>query len=182
MSSLDRLFVSLRTERLTLEPIRQDHAAEMHRILNDARLYRYMASEIPPSLRWLQDRYRALESGWSPDHAECWLNWIVVRDGTPIGYVQATIPAGDDYATLGWSIGSRWQGHGFAREAVRAMCAHLLAAGIGELRATIDARNSRSSALAERVGFRRVRSRPSDEILDGVRWEDADYVLRSPPP
>ena len=172
------LFVTLSTARIRLEPIREHHAPGMHDVLIDASLYRYMLSEVPPDVAWLRERYRSLEAGWSPDRTQRWLNWVVVERGTPIGYVQATVASGGGYATLGWTIGSRWQGRGFAREAVQAVCAHLLSAGVGELRATIDARNDRSIGVAERVGFRRVDTRRSDDVIDGVRGIDHDYVLR----
>ena len=175
------LFVPLSTARLALEPVREEHASAMQDVLADASLYRYMLSEVPPNLTWLQARYRALASGWSPDGNERWLNWIVLRNRAPVGYVQATAPTGGAFATMGWTIGTAAQGRGLGREAVQAVCGHLLDAGIAELRATIDARNTRSISLAECLGFRCVRTRLSDDVLDGAQWLDHDYVLRIAP-
>jgi RimJ/RimL family protein N-acetyltransferase len=183
LSPASLLFVAIRTTRLILEPITEDHAEVMFRLLDDPSLYRYMPSEIPPSLAWLRERYRVLSRGVSPDASQLWLNWIVsrVEDRIPIGYVQATIPLSLDHALMGWTIGRAAQGHGYARESVRAVCSHLMRNGVAEIRATIDVRNAPSIALAESVGFVREATAISDDVLDGVRGSDHHYILRALP-
>jgi RimJ/RimL family protein N-acetyltransferase len=174
------LFVAIRTARLLLEPMTEEHAAGMFLVLDDPALYRYMPSEIPTSLTWLRERYRLLSRGLSPDASQLWLNWIVSRrdDHVPIGYVQATIPLSLDHALMGWTIGRASQGHGYARESVRAICSHLLRNGVAEVRATIDVRNAPSIALAESIGFVRRATMISEDVLDGVRGSDHHYILR----
>jgi RimJ/RimL family protein N-acetyltransferase len=183
LSPASLLFVAIRTTRLILEPITEDHAEVMFRLLDDPSLYRYMPSEIPPSVAWLRERYRVLSRGVSPDASQLWLNWIVsrVEDRIPIGYVQATIPLSLDHALMGWTIGRAAQGHGYARESVRAVCSHLMRNGVAEIRATIDVRNAPSIALAESVGFVREATAISDDVLDGVRGSDHHYILRALP-
>ena len=177
------LFVAIRTARLLLEPITERHAEGMFLVLNDPSLYRYMPSELPTSLAWLRERYRVLSLGVSPDCSQLWLNWIVSRleDRTPIGYVQATIPPEPRHALMGWTIGRTAQGHGYARESVRAVCTHLMRNGVVEVRATIDARNAPSISVAQSVGFVREATAISEDVLDGVRGTDHQYVLRAPP-
>lgn len=176
-------FIEIRTARLLLEPITEGHAEGMFRVLDDPSLYRYMRSEIPTSLPWLRERYRALSLGASPDASQLWLNWIVSRleDRTPIGYVQATIPLSLGHALMGWTIGRAAQRLGYARESVRAVCSHLMRNGVAEVRATIDARNAPSISVAQSVGFVREATAISEDVLDGVRGTDHHYVLRSPP-
>ncbi|MFY9860010.1 MAG: GNAT family N-acetyltransferase [Candidatus Cybelea sp.] len=184
MSSPARLpFIVIRTARLLLEPITEGHAEGMFHVLDDPSLYRYMPSEIPTSRAWLRERYRALSLGVSPDASQLWLNWIVSRleDRTPIGYVQATVPLSLVHALMGWTIGRATQGHGYARESVRAVCGHLLRNGVAEVRATIDVRNGPSISVAESVGFFRETTATSEDVLDGVRGTDHHYVLRTLP-
>ncbi|MFY9663090.1 MAG: GNAT family N-acetyltransferase [Candidatus Cybelea sp.] len=175
------LFVAIRTARLFLEPIAERHAEGMFRVLDDPSLYRYMPSEIPTSLAWLRERYRVLSQGVSPDKSQLWLNWIVSRrqDRTPIGSVQATIPLGLGHALMGWTIARAAQGHGYAREAVAAVCSHLIRNGVIELRATIDVRNEPSISVAQSAGFAHEATAISEDVLDGVRGTDHHYVLRA---
>jgi [ribosomal protein S5]-alanine N-acetyltransferase len=174
-------FVAIRTSRLLLEPVSDEHAEGMFGVLDDPSLYRYMASEIPPSLAWLSERYRVLSKGLSPDGSELWLNWIVSRkeDRSSVGYVQATVPLSLEYALMGWTIARAAQGQGYAREAVRAVNSHLMSNGIAEIRATIDVRNASSLSLAESLGFVREGTARSEDVLDGVRGTDHHYVLRA---
>jgi RimJ/RimL family protein N-acetyltransferase len=179
-SPVSLLFVALRTDRLVLEPVTESHAEGMLRVLNDPSLYRYMRNEVPTSLAWLREHYRALSAGVSPDASELWLNWIIapIENRAPAGYVQATIPRNLDQALMGWTIGRASQGHGYAREAVSAVCSHLMLGGVSELRATVDVRNAPSISVAEGVGFVCEGAVRSEDVLDGVRGTDYRYVLR----
>jgi [ribosomal protein S5]-alanine N-acetyltransferase len=176
-------FIVIRTARLLLEPITEGHAEGMFRVLDDPSLYRYMLSEIPTSLARLRKRYGLLSLGVSPDASQLWLNWVVSRleDRTAIGYVQATIPVSLAYALMGWTIGRVAQRRGYARESVRAVCSHLMRNGVAEVRATIDVRNAPSISVAESVGFVREATAMSEDVLDGVRGTDHQYVLRTLP-
>jgi RimJ/RimL family protein N-acetyltransferase len=175
-----QLFVPLRSARLTLERIGPHHADAMFDILNDASLYRYMRSEVPESRATLRARYAELELAASPDGSEAWLNWIVIdAKGRALGYVQATVTSDRTEATLGWTIGTRFRGSGYGREAVATMCEHLLAAGVQRLRAVIDVRNEASIHLAEALGFARTATVVSDDVLDGVRGNDYIFVRGS---
>ena len=176
------LFVPLATERLLLEPIRADHADGMYEGLREPSLYAYQTDEPPRDLASLRERYARLATGHSLDELAHWLNWIVVvRDGGACaGYVQATVEKGLQSAEIGYLVLPAQQRRGFGGEAVGAMVRHLFAAGVGKLRAVVDERNAASNALIERAGFARVRTRRSDDVIDGVRWLDHEYELRAP--
>ncbi|HSC98176.1 MAG TPA: GNAT family N-acetyltransferase, partial [Casimicrobiaceae bacterium] len=63
----------------------------MFTLLQDPALYRY-ENEAPPSLEWLEERFRRLETRRSADGNEQWLNWVVrLRGSSLIGFVQATL-------------------------------------------------------------------------------------------
>lgn len=142
----------IRTARLVLEPLTAAHAPAMFEILSDPALYTYLDFPPPPSLEHLQRVYARLETRRSPDGTEEWLNWIVVRDGAPIGFVQATIYA-DRSANVAYVVGSGHWGQGYAIEAVTAMLAELDGC---KFFATVDVGNVRSIRLLERLGFQHV--------------------------
>jgi len=142
----------IRTARLLLEPLTVAHAPAMFALLSDPAIYTYLDYGPPASLEHVQRVYAQLETRRSPDGSEEWLNWIVVRDGVPIGVVQATIYP-DRSANVAYILGSAHWGCGYAFEAVEAMLAELDGC---RLFATVDERNARSIRLLERLGFRHV--------------------------
>jgi Acetyltransferase (GNAT) domain len=108
------------TQRLTLEPLRPEHATELAPLLDDADLHRYIGGH-PATPDELRRRYALQAVGHSPDGREGWLNWIA-RDrasGAAVGTVQATLSRGSDglSAELAWVIATRHQQRGYAREA-----------------------------------------------------------------
>jgi ribosomal-protein-alanine N-acetyltransferase len=176
------LFAPLETERLLLEPIRADHADGMFEGLRDPSLYAYQTDEPPSDLASLRERYERLASARSPDGRFHWLNWIVVRrdGGGTAGYVQATVREDRSSAEIGYLILVAHQRRDFASESVAAVVRHLFRAGVDEVHAVVDVRNRASIALIERLGFTRTKTRESDDVIDGVRWFDHEYVRRRP--
>lgn len=146
---------TLTTARLELQPLVVAHADAMFSVLSDATLYRHLDSAPHPSVEHTRDVYARLEARQSPDGLQRWLNWVVVPHGrSPIGFVQATIPAGRT-AWLAYLVSAGEWGRGYATEAVVAMKAHLADAyGIERFLATVEADHARSIALLFRVGLR----------------------------
>jgi RimJ/RimL family protein N-acetyltransferase len=142
---------SIRTARLTLQPLDLRHAAEMVDVLADAALYEFTGGEAP-DLDALQARYRAQVDG-SPDPDEIWCNWIVRRseDQEAVGFVQATVSG--SAADVAWLIGVDHQGQGFATEAAGAMCAWLVENGVSRLTAHIHPRHVASERVALAIGL-----------------------------
>lgn len=174
----------LHTARLTLEPLREAHAAEMFDGLRDPALYRYLTDRPPPSVEALAARYRSTAPGRSADGADLWCNWIIRRDldRRCLGTVQATmtdIAAGPDEALIGYMILPAFWRQGVGSEAVDAMLACLF----GDYRcrqaqAMVDARNRPSLALLSRLGFSVAGRAPAEDgdgeelelALDGRCW------------
>lgn len=139
----------------------------MTRVLSAPQLYRYTGGE-PPTHTELVQRYTVQSRGHSADGSEEWLNFIVTLgpDAEPIGYVQATIPAGGEPTLVAWVIGQPWQGRGYAAQAAKLLLKHLAERGIGEVAAHIHPQNQPSNRLAERLGLS-----PTEITVDGeVRW------------
>ena len=60
-----------------------------------------------------------------------------------------------DRAELGFTLARRYQGHGYATEAVRCVLDRVFGTGVHAVTAEFDPRNLASARLLERVGFRR---------------------------
>lgn len=142
--------------RLTLTPLRAADADAMAGVLGDPAMYEFTGGQ-PPTPADLRRRYELLERGTSPDHTEGWLNWIVrLADATPVGVVQATVPADLGRAELAWEIGTAWQRRGVASEAAMGMVAWLFARGVWAVEAAIAPGHAASEAVARRVGLVRT--------------------------
>jgi len=168
----------LQTARLSLEPLRIDHAEEMAPLLDDARLFGFIGGG-PCTLDELRERYRRQVAGWSHDRQERWLNWIL-RDrdsGQAIGTTQATMTVDGDafIGKIAWIVASRHQGRGYACEAAAAMAAWLREQGARILFAEIHPKHDASMGVARRLGLK-----PGEQILDSgeIRWARRDQILR----
>ena len=156
------------TERLALYPLSLADAEEMAIVLADPALHEYTGGQ-PATLEELRDRYAAWVKG-SGSSDELWLNWIVRRgaDDIAIGTVQATVidPETAPTALVAWTIGSQWQGNGYAGEAAVALARWLVARGAASVVAHVHPDHRASAGVAARAGLR-----PTNVIVDGeVEW------------
>ncbi len=145
----------IRTQRLRLEDLAARHARHLFAGLRDPGIYRYIDEQPPPSLRWLESRYRRLETRRSPDGRQRWLNWAVwfAPSRRYAGYVQATVRT-DGVVNIAYVLLPEFRGKSVGAEAVDAMLRFIREAyGAVEFEARIDERNVRSIALVKRLGF-----------------------------
>ena len=159
----------IRSDRLTLEPLRVEHAAETQALLDDSTLHHYTGGQ-PLTLAELTDRYQALSAEISPDKREMWLNWVLRYQDSTIGYVQATVWCErPDVADIAWVVAAEWQNNGFATEATKAMTTWLAGKGVSTFHADIHPEHQASIGVAKALGMH-----PTQEIVDGeVRWSCA---------
>lgn len=152
---------ALRTARLTLLPLRVEHAEEMAVVLADPALHAF-TGDAPLPVAELRARYQRQVAG-SPDPAEAWGNWVIRLDaeGALTGYVQATATA--DQAEIAWVVGTPWQRRGIAKEAAQG----LVAALTGTVLAHIHPDHRASEEVAAAAGLA-----PTEQWQDGERrWE-----------
>jgi RimJ/RimL family protein N-acetyltransferase len=158
----------IETARLTLEPLRVEHAGEMADVLADPGLYRYVGG-APPSAAQLEARYARQVVGRSPDERHGWLNWTVrERAGAAVGTVQATLTVidGQTEAEIAWVIGSAYQRRGYATEAAGAMVQWLRSRAATTIVAHIHPDHQASMAVARHLGLG-----ATDSIVGGeTRW------------
>ncbi|KJY35466.1 acetyltransferase [Streptomyces sp. NRRL S-444] len=163
----------LTTPRLSLEPLRTEHASEAFPLFDDARLHTWTGGE-PSSLEELRARYARQAAGRSPDGSQGWLNWMLRRteDGLLVGTVQATLYRTGDggvEASLAWVTGVEHQGKGYAREGALAMAAWLRTREVSALAASIHPDHAASAGVARALGLT-----ASGTLVDGeTRWSSS---------
>lgn len=160
------------TARLTVEPLRVEHAGEMTGVLADPRLYEYVGG-TPPSAAQLETRYALQVVGRSPDGRHGWLNWIVREraTGAAVGTVQATLAIidGQTEAEIAWVIGAAYQERGYATEAATAMVEWLRGHATNTIVAHIHPNHAASMGVARHLGL------TATEVIEGgeTRWVSA---------
>ena len=138
---------------LCLEPQVAGHAPEMFEVLGDPAIYEF-ENEPPPSLEWLERRYRQLETRRSPDGSERWLNWVIrLPSGRLAGYVQATVLR-ESTAFIAYELASPFWRQGIGSAAVTAVLQDLVSTyEVHTCLAVFKARNFRSESLLRPLGF-----------------------------
>ncbi|MEQ8898837.1 MAG: GNAT family N-acetyltransferase [Roseovarius sp.] len=103
--------------------------------------------------------------------------WAVTdrATGTLLGFVQLGAEPGDLEPELGWIVSAEAEGKGIAHEAAEAVRAHALGAfALPSLVSYIDARNTRSCTLADRLGARRD---PAAEAAIAGLQDDGEHCV-----
>jgi RimJ/RimL family protein N-acetyltransferase len=165
-----------RTDRLDLEPLTADHAAELAPVLDDAALHEFIGGAPLPAAA-LARRYARLAVRRSPEGHQLWGNWVMrVRDtGNAVGTVQVTMPAGGTAAgpaEVAWVVGVQAQGRGYAKEVACGLVAMLREAG-WTIAAHIHPAHLASQRVARAAGLS-----PTEEVQDGeVRWVTTPTAL-----
>ncbi len=167
----------IRTDRLTLLPLRVEHAEEMAAVLSDPALHAFIGG-APDTAEALRARYERWTAG-SLNAAESWCNWVIQLDDTDTdtdadaarltGTVQATVTTDERGTTaeIAWVVGTPWQGRGIATEAARALVTWLRHQGAHTITAHIHPDHLASAAVATAAGLTRT-----DHWHDGeLKWQ-----------
>ncbi|HEY9373350.1 GNAT family N-acetyltransferase [Streptomyces sp.] len=169
---------AMETGRLSLVPLRVEHADEMAEVLADPAVHAFIGG-APHSPQALQARYERLVAG-SPDPSQTWCNWVIqLREEKCLtGTVQATITtaeSGGCAAEIAWVVGTPWQGNGIATEAARGLVAWLQEQEVQVICAHIHPDHQASGAVAAAAGLA-----PTGHWHDGeIRWEPPAAQSRS---
>lgn len=168
----------IETPRLSIRPVRGEHASIMTDVLSAPALYEFLEQD-PPTRSYLERQYTLLESGLSPDGREHWLTWILFKreDGRPIGYIQATVREPESAHVAYVITPSHWR-KGYAREALVGMlnCVFSRYAVMTAI-AEMDTRNRPSIGLVESLGFEHVRTEHDAAHFKGSASHEHVYQL-----
>lgn len=146
-------FEPIRTDRLVLRFYRSDDADNLLHYYGRAEVSRYLLNE-PWALDDAREAVRARVS--RRDLAAGAIALVVEYEGRVIGDVAAWLVEGTEHtAELGWVFSPEFSGQGFAAEAVTALVDLVFSEPrVHRVIAQMDARNSGSARLAQRIGMR----------------------------
>jgi RimJ/RimL family protein N-acetyltransferase len=121
--------------------------------------------DLPPeSVGELEQRFERLERELSPECDDTCYGWIIRRDGTPAGLLQATCNNGRQ-AFIGYEVFAPFRRQGVAKAAVSAVLGFLgRATATQQVIAYVDTRNEASINLLLSLGFSRRR------LIKGADW------------
>lgn len=100
---------------------------------------------------------------------------------TPLGDIGLQISEQNrEEADIGYTIVPQAQGHGFASEALQAVCEYaFIRAGVKAINAYVLADNGGSVRVLEKAGFVRTQVLEKAYEIDGMRYDDWVYRLES---
>jgi 8-oxo-dGTP diphosphatase len=164
-------FEALRTDRLTIRPLRAEDAAALHRLVNDWDVAKTLARVPFPYPRDLADEWIAstqaqMEEGRAWHLAVTGLG--AAGEEALLGCVGLTLDGEGRTAELGYWVGRKSWGQGFGPEAAGRVARWALAnLDIDKLVASALVENERSQAVLRRIGFRRVGQGERDFLCRG---------------
>jgi [ribosomal protein S5]-alanine N-acetyltransferase len=163
------------TARLRLEPIEPKHAEDLLRLFQDPAVAEWYGE-------WTLDKARheatRIAGAWETTGVHKWIAYdrgtgeLVGRGGLSRAHI-----AGRDRLEIGWVLHRKFWGHGYATEIGRAGLAFAFEElDADEVVSYTEARNTRSRAVMERLGFRYIQ----DFTPEGDDEPFAFYVLSRP--
>lgn len=175
----DVSFTELSGRRVVLRRFRPEDVAEFVAYRSRAEVARYQGWDAPYPLEE-GERFIAQIMTAHPDTPGEWFQFAVVlrATGQLVGDC-AVMPRADDpsQCEIGFTIAPRYQGRGYATEAVRLLVGYLFARGKHRVTACCDARNTASAAVLERLAMRREGHLRQNTWAKGEWTDDLLYAL-----
>lgn len=160
----------INTERLVLRRMRETDVPALFAIMSDAETMRYWSTlpHATPEVTaaFVADTTAAVASGKADD-------FVITLNGSVIG--KAGLWQGYE---LGVLLDRRHWGHGYAKEALRAVIDRAFAEGVQQIKADVDPRNQASLRLLGQLGFAKTGEAKATFQL-GKDWVDSVYLSLS---
>jgi ribosomal-protein-alanine N-acetyltransferase len=137
----------IKTERLLLRPMEESDAEDVFLWAHSPEVTKYLFY-LPN--RTIEDTKRLVANWVRRRRNE---SWVLVLDGHAIGELEHIKDLPDRGAELGYESKEEVWGHGYMKEAMKAVIRYLLDSGYDYLFAETDSRNERSSRLLLSLGF-----------------------------
>jgi RimJ/RimL family protein N-acetyltransferase len=168
---------TLTTERLLLRPFRDDDLDAYAEICADAEVMRYLGEARPLSRAEAWRQMAFFLGHWQLRGFGFWA-LEEKASGTLIGRAGLQNPEGWPGFEAGWTLGRPYWGHGYATEAAREM----LRLGFDELGlhrivGRLDARNTASARVLEKLGMRREARLVDSERVKGEWATELVYAM-----
>jgi RimJ/RimL family protein N-acetyltransferase len=175
----DVSFTELPGRRVVVRRFGPQDVAEFVAYRSEAEVARYQSWDAPyPPEEG--ERFVAQLMTAHPDTPGEWFQFAVAlrATGQLIGDCAAMVRADDpSQCEIGFTIAPRYQGRGYATEAVRLLVGYLFALGKHRITACCDPRNAASAAVLERLGMRREGHLRQSTWAKGEWTDDLLYAL-----
>ena len=173
----------LETERLIIRRFTMDDVEDRIEYLSDAEVAKYEYWEPFTSREAVRQTTEA-ESAVEPGQEARWLELAIVlrAEQKVIGTIGIKVLSRQHrFGEVGWTLNSRYQGHGYATEAANA----ILQFGFNELDlfwliSFCDVRNSASYRLMERLGKHRLAQFKKNKLAKGEWRDEFVYSILAP--
>lgn len=171
--------MEIKTPRLTLTPVHQDHAPEIFRILSSYQFITlYLPFTAPKKIEETQD---FIAHAQKEHHQNTGLHWAMIKNETLIGVIGLSNITGNrlawrmDNATIGYWLNPEYNRQGFVSEAVEAVLDYAFSTrNLHKIIAGHVADNTPSEGLLKKAGFTLVGTHKK-HYFDAHRWWD--YTL-----
>lgn len=168
--------VTIKTERLLLEPLGSKHLKTVHKYASDYENTKYMVHLPNKTIEETTDFLQRAEAEWKRDKPS-YYEFAVLYNGRQIGAVS--IYLGDDMSgEWGWIISKEYWGQGIAYEAAKALLEYAVKhLQIRHFIAHCDMENIASYKIMEKLGMVRTgihggrKNKSSDEERTEYQYE-----------
>jgi RimJ/RimL family protein N-acetyltransferase len=172
----------LLTERLVIRPLTPDDLDRHHALFSDPDVVRYLY--FGPFNREAAREHLERRSVVELPSEGGWINFgvEVQGEGVLIGELaMGFISSVHAHYEVGYVFDANYEGHGYATEGA-AMIVELAFAGLGAHRVSgrLDARNTRSALVLERLGMRREALFLENEFVKGEWTDELVYAVLEP--
>ena len=163
----------IRTERLVLRPASPEDLAAMLRYNSDADVVRYLPYGVLDESS-MAEKLTKLCANTAPQVTDDVLTLVIEHDGAVVGDLMLRLKDGDppSVAEIGWVSHPDHRGRGLVTEGARALVdlafRHY---GLHRVYAQLDARNTESARLCERLGMTHEAHLRQDFFAKG-EWTD----------
>ena len=173
-------YIGINTSRLLLRSIRHDDAKDLFRYHSDPVTNKYQGW-IPLTLEDVHDFIETRLSG-QIDIDDTWYQFVIImrEHDKIVGDIGIHFTDQDaKQVEVGWTLDKNCHGKGIATEALTRLFNFIFSdLKKNRITASIDPENSRSIALAERLGFKREAYLRNNIQIDGVWYHDLIYSIK----
>jgi RimJ/RimL family protein N-acetyltransferase len=169
----------LTTERLALRALTEDDLDDHLRLFGDPSVVRYLYDEVIETRQAAAVHLARRLNPQLPPAEGVWFNLAVTRSGNYLGEVGASLRNAEHrQCEVGYILLPEAQGHGYATEAAAAMVAYCFGdLNAHRVAARLDARNTASAAVAQRLGMRLEAHIRENEWVKGEWTDEAVYAM-----
>ena len=164
------------TERLALRRYRPEDAVPLYQYLGtDPEMYKYSGWNPYATTEMAQETVRRFIDSYDDEHV---YSWVMDFDDVVIGTIGA-YDYEDDQIEVGFSVVQRWQGRGYATEALTRVLEYLTEnEGISCVTAWCAAENIGSKRVLEKSGMQLVNTEKNGLTVGEKTYDKLIYMFR----